>query len=79
MKLIAIEFPVHLADSKDAYGSFLELIGILSQPNPTPTQQQLNLTQLRLDLIITPNPPHPTTHHTNYLLLLLNPSQLQGE
>ena len=32
---------------------------ILSQPNPTPTQQQLNLTRLRLDSIITPNPPHP--------------------
>ena len=32
----------------------------LSQPNPTPTQQQLNLTRLRLDTIITPNPPHPT-------------------
>ena len=28
-----------------------------------PTQQQLNLTQLRLDIIITPNPP---PHHTNY-------------
>ena len=28
---------------------------LLSQPNPTPTQQQLNLTRLRLDSIITPN------------------------
>ena len=33
---------------------------LLSQPNPTQTQQQLNLTRLRLDLIITPNLPHPT-------------------
>ena len=32
---------------------------LLSQPNPTPTQQQLNLTRLRLDSIITPNLPHP--------------------
>ena len=33
----------------------------LSQPNPKTTQQQLNLTRLRLDLIINPNPPtHPT-------------------
>ena len=30
--------------------------------NPTPTQQQLNLTRLRLDLIITPP---PTTHPTH--------------
>ena len=33
-----------------------------------PTQQQLNLTQLRLDIIIPPNPPtpppHPTPHPT---------------
>ena len=36
-------------------------IRLLSQPNPTPTQQQLILTRLRLDSIITPNPPtHPT-------------------
>ena len=41
---------------------------VLSQPNPTPTQQQLNLTRLRLDSIITPNPPtHPTT--TNFSLV----------
>ena len=33
------------------YGWF----GKLSQPNPTPTQHQLNLTRLRLDIIITPN------------------------
>ena len=39
---------------------FLEMFEQLSQPNPTPTQQQLNLTRLRLDLIITPNLPHPT-------------------
>ena len=35
-------------------------VGKLSQPNPTPKQQQLNLTRLRLDTIIKPNPP---THH----------------
>ena len=33
----------------------------LSQPNPTPTQQQLNPTRLRLDIIITTNPPTPPT------------------
>ena len=27
-----------------------------------PTQQQPNLTRLRLDTIINPNPPHPTPH-----------------
>ena len=36
----------------------------LSQPNPTPTQQQLNLTRLRLDSIIAPNP--PTQPHPPY-------------
>ena len=79
MKLIAIEFPVHLADSKDAYGSFLELIGILSQPNPTPTQQQLNLTQLRLDLIITPNPPHhPTPPHKLSVVVVVESKSAVG-
>ena len=31
-----------------------------------PTQKQLNLTRLRLDIIINTNPPHPPTqpHHT---------------
>ena len=40
-------------------------IPLLSQPNPITTQQQLNLTRLRLDTIITLNPHHPThpTHH----------------
>ena len=37
----------------------------LSQPNPTTTQQQLNLTRLRLDSIIKPNPPHPP-HKLSY-------------
>ena len=34
-----------------------------------PTQQQLNLTRMRLDTIINPNPPHlPTTNYPTYNL-----------
>ena len=43
----------------------------LSQPNPTPTQQQLNLTRLRLDTIITPNPPHPPPTPPTQTILLV--------
>ena len=35
-----------------------------------PTQQQLNLTRLRLDIIIKPNPPHPTLHKLSKLTIL---------
>jgi len=37
-----------------------------------PTQQQLNLTRLRLDIIIKPNPPHPHTQTIQNHITLLN-------
>ena len=41
---------------------------VITQPNNNPTQQQLNLTQLRVDIIIKPNPPYPTqTIQASYL------------